>query len=74
MRRLLDGGFLGRHAVFALSLLLAVVALGFVVTTLSVNHRYQGFGWGLTAIDAGHWLGVLLIMGALIGWFGAAAG
>ena len=33
MRRLLDGGFLGRHAVFALSLLLAVVALGFVVTT-----------------------------------------
>lgn len=51
-----------------------VLWLGFVVTTLSVNHRYQGFGWGLTAIDAGHWLGVLLIMGALIGWFGAAAG
>jgi hypothetical protein len=50
-----------------------VLWLGFVITTLSVNHRYQGFGWGLTAINGGHWLGVLLIMGAVIGWFGAAA-
>ena len=50
-----------------------VLWLGFVITTLSVNHRYEGFGWGLTIIDGGHWLGVLLIMGAVIGWFGAAA-
>ncbi|AZO10685.1 MULTISPECIES: DUF1761 domain-containing protein [unclassified Mesorhizobium] len=47
--------------------------LGFVATTLSVNHRYQGFGWDLTLIDAGHWLGVLLIIGVVIGWFGAPA-
>jgi len=45
--------------------------LGFVATTIAVNHRYEGFGWGLTIIDAGHWLGVLLIIGAVIGWFGA---
>jgi hypothetical protein len=43
---------------------------GFVATTLAVNHRYQGFGWTLTLIDAGHWLGVALIMGAVIGWMG----
>ncbi|MEO5756991.1 MAG: DUF1761 domain-containing protein [Mesorhizobium sp.] len=50
-----------------------VLWLGFVATTLSVNHRYEGFGWDLTIIDGGHWLGVLLIIGAVIGWFGAAA-
>ncbi|TGV25148.1 DUF1761 domain-containing protein [Mesorhizobium sp. M4B.F.Ca.ET.143.01.1.1] len=51
-----------------------VLWLGFVATTLSVNHRYEGFGWDLTLIDAGHWLGVLLLIGAVIGWFGAPAG
>ncbi len=45
--------------------------LGFVATTLAVNHRYEGFGWGLTLIDGGHWLGVLIIIGAEIGWFGS---
>ncbi|RWE24263.1 MAG: DUF1761 domain-containing protein [Mesorhizobium sp.] len=50
-----------------------ILWLGFVATTLSVNHRYQGFGWDLTLIDAGHWLGVLLIIGVVIGWFGAPA-
>jgi len=44
--------------------------LGFVATTLAVNHRYEGFGWDLTLIDGGHWLGVLLIIGVVIGWFG----
>jgi Protein of unknown function (DUF1761) len=44
--------------------------LGFVATTLAVNQRYQGFGWNLTLIDAGHWLLALLAMGAVIGAFG----
>lgn len=44
--------------------------VGFVATILSVNHRYEGFGWGLTLIDGGHWLGVLILIGAVIGWFG----
>lgn len=48
-----------------------VLWLGFVATTLCVNHRYEGFGWDLTLIDGGHWLGVLLLIGAVIGWFGA---
>ena len=48
----------------------AFVWLGFMATTIAVNQRYQGFGWDLTIIDAGHWLGVAIIMGAIIGWWG----
>ncbi len=48
----------------------AFVWLGFMATTMTVNHRYQGFGWDLTVIDGLHWLGVALIMGAIIGWWG----
>ena len=48
-----------------------VLWLGFIATTLVVNHRYQSFGWDLTIIDGGHWLLALLAMGAVIGWFGA---
>lgn len=44
--------------------------VGFVATTLVVNHRYQGFGWDLSLIDGVHWLLVLLAMGAIIGAMG----
>ena len=44
--------------------------LGFMATTLTVNQRYQGFGWNLTLIDGVHWLIVALIMGGVIGAFG----
>jgi len=44
--------------------------LGFVVTTLAVNHGFQGAQRSLTVIDGGHWLGVLLIQGAIIGVMG----
>jgi len=47
--------------------------LGFVVTTMSVNHRFQMKPWSLTIIDAGHYLCVLLAQGALLGWFGGSA-
>jgi Protein of unknown function (DUF1761) len=46
---------------------------GFVMTTLIVNHRYQMARPTLTLIDGGHWLGVLLIQGAILGAFGLAA-
>lgn len=46
------------------------VWLGFMVTTMAVNHRYEGYGWDLTIIDGGHWLGVALILGGFIGWWG----
>jgi hypothetical protein len=44
--------------------------LGFVITTMSVNYAFGGRMPMLTVIDGGHWLGVLLIMGAVIGAFG----
>ena len=43
---------------------------GFVVTSIIVNHGFQGASLKLTVIDSAHWLGVLVIMGAIIGWFG----
>jgi hypothetical protein len=46
------------------------VWLGFVITVLVVNYGYQGAKRALTLIDGGHWLGVLLIQGAVIGWLG----
>lgn len=46
-----------------------LVWLGFMATTTVINQRYEGFGWDLSIIDAGHWLGVALIMGAIIGWW-----
>lgn len=45
--------------------------LGFVVTTIATNNAYPGRKPKLTVIDSGHWLGVLAIIGATIGWFGA---
>lgn len=37
------------------------VWLGFVVTTMSTNDAFEGNSAKLTVINAGHWLGVLLI-------------
>lgn len=45
--------------------------LGFVVTTIATNNAYPGRKGMLTVIDSGHWLGVLVIMGAMLGWIGA---
>jgi hypothetical protein len=46
------------------------VWLGFVITTMGVNHAFSGAKPVLTLIDGGYWLGVLLIQGAVIGAFG----
>lgn len=43
--------------------------LGFVVTSMVVNHSFAGVRPMLTVIDAGHWLAVLLVQGAVLGWF-----
>lgn len=48
----------------------AFVWTGFVLTTLLTNHAFQDGNWKLAAIDGGHWLGVLLVQGAIIGWLG----
>ena len=45
-----------------------MIWVGIVMTTQIVNHRFQGLSWNLTLIDGGHWLGVLLVQGIVIGW------
>jgi uncharacterized membrane protein len=44
--------------------------LGFVLTSMITNHRYQGSKWSLAVIDGGYALGVLLVQGLVIGLFG----
>ncbi len=46
--------------------------LGFVITSMITNHRYQGSTWSLTIIDGGYMLGVLLVQAVVIGLFGYA--
>jgi hypothetical protein len=48
----------------------AFVWLGFVITTMAVNNGFAGRDWRLLLIDGGHWLAVLLLMGAILGAFG----
>ena len=49
----------------------AICWFGFVLTTIATNNAYPGRRPLLTVIDSGHWLGVLLIMGAALGALGA---
>jgi hypothetical protein len=44
--------------------------LGFVVTTMAVNNAFGQRKASLTIIDGIHWLGVLVIQGAIIGAMG----
>ena len=46
------------------------VWVGFVVTTLAVNNTFGMRSPKLILIDGGHWLAVLLLMGAVIGAWG----
>ena len=48
----------------------AFIWAGFVVTTLAVNNAYARRKPMLTVIDAGHWLLVLLVQGAVLGAMG----
>jgi len=48
----------------------AFLWFGFVITTMVVNYAFHGARQVLTLIDGGHWLGVLLIQGGIIGWWG----
>jgi hypothetical protein len=48
----------------------AFIWFGFVLTTVAVNYAFAGRKRLLTVIDTGHWLGALLLIGAIIGLFG----
>ncbi|HEY4166392.1 MAG TPA: DUF1761 domain-containing protein [Reyranella sp.] len=44
--------------------------LGFIATTVFVNNAYPGRKYRLSVIDSIHWLGVVVIEGAVIGAMG----
>ena len=48
----------------------AFIWLGFVIPTMVVNYAFHGARHSLTLIDGGHWLAVLLLQGAILGWWG----
>jgi hypothetical protein len=50
----------------------AAVWLGFVATTQTVNYRFGKRPLKLLLIDSGHWLVVLLLQGAVIGFMGVS--
>ena len=45
----------------------AFIWFGFILTSIAVNYAFSGRRTMLTVIDAGHWLGVMLILGAVLG-------
>jgi len=47
-----------------------IIWAGFVVTTVVVNNAYPGRKIMLSIIDGIHWLGVLVIQGAVLGAMG----
>jgi len=61
-----------RNALFGSGLILvaAFCWAGFVITTMVVNNGFAGRDARLLLIDGGHWLIVLLLMGAIIGGMG----
>ncbi len=48
----------------------ALVWLGFVVTTITVNNAFQRKKPMLAVIDGGHWLAVLVVQGVVLGLMG----
>ena len=43
-----------------------LIWVGFIVTSMATNNAFQGAKPRLTLIDAGHWLGVVVIQAAIL--------
>ncbi|OJT97238.1 MAG: hypothetical protein BGN82_07060 [Alphaproteobacteria bacterium 65-7] len=67
MHQLLLGmGMLGVMTVAEGALAGLTVGIGFMATSVLVNHMFHGQGWLVILIDAAHWIMVAAIQGALI--------
>lgn len=68
-------GLLGHLGLGQVTLVNGIVSglflwLGFIATTVFVNNAFGGRTYRLSVIDCIHWLGVLVIQGAIIGAMG----
>jgi hypothetical protein len=50
----------------------AFLWFGFVLATIATNYGFGRRPLKLLVIDAGHWLAVLMLQGAVIGWMGVS--
>jgi hypothetical protein len=57
-------------SIYAYVLVGAHMWVGFILTSMVLNHRYQGHKWALTFIDGGYLLGVMLVQGVVLGLVG----
>lgn len=44
--------------------------VGFIITSMIINHRYQGMKWSLAVIDGGYMLGTVIVQGIVLGLLG----
>lgn len=63
-------GHIGTYTIWGGMLSALFCWAGFTFAPMMTNHRFQGAGWDLTLIDAGYWLVVFALQGAIIGWMG----
>ncbi len=64
-------GHIGAYSLRGGVISAAFVWAGFVLTTLIVNNAFTGRRYMLTVIDSIHWLLGLLVIGAIVGVWGA---
>ena len=50
-----------------------IIWIGFVLPAIVVNHRYRPLPWRATMIDAGHWLGAMLLLALVLRLIGVEA-
>jgi hypothetical protein len=48
----------------------AALWFGYVLTTITGNYAFHGRKPMLIVLDAGAWLGAMIIIGAIVGWMG----
>ncbi len=63
-------GYVGQVTIRAGVISGAMIWLGFALPVTAINYVFQKRPIELTMIDAGGWLGSLVIMGAIVGAFG----
>lgn len=67
---LLTPAVMGTMNIYNAMLLGGHMWLGFILTSMILNHRYEGRPWSLTIINGGYLLAVVLVDGLVIGLFG----
>lgn len=67
---LLTPAVMGAMSIYNAMLLGGHMWLGFILTSMILNHRYEGRPWSLTIINGGYLLAVVLVDGLVIGLFG----